>query len=171
MYSLRFTILFFLVLSVPFFLRWKELEPYPSILLPEGAHTYSRTNGNIDVMYDVLYGKNKAGDWQQVNIDSFMGQTPVQYYPYVMSKIFNGDSVMASSRRFRIMAKLPVDNRYKWTDNERTGLNEWVKMRFSSIGLDTSLVRRTIYEDVISTETKSLVSKNITSENTINLNE
>lgn len=171
MYSLKFTIIFLLILSIPFFLRWKELEPYPSVLMPEGAHIYYRVNGNINVPYDFLYAKNLVGEWQKVNIDSFMGQVPVQYYPYVVSKIFNSDSIMRNSRRFRIMEELSIDNRYKWAGNERQVLNAWVKERLTAQGLNSSAIKRVGYDELIATSTKKVVSKTINKDQTINLNE
>jgi hypothetical protein len=46
------TILLALLLAVPYFLRWKGLEPYPAVLLPEGAGQFDLSAETIQ--YDSI---------------------------------------------------------------------------------------------------------------------
>jgi hypothetical protein len=80
MFNLRFTFILLIILLVPYYLRYKNNEPYPSVLLPSGGYNLTKRNNNTAILErSHLYGLNHAGKWQRMDVAKILKPIPYHY--------------------------------------------------------------------------------------------
>lgn len=164
MYSVRFTILLALLLAIPYLLRFKGLELYPAILLPEGAATTS------DVSYTLLYGRTSSGSWRELNLAHFGYPMPAQYMTPVIKR-FSGDyNADPNSSKSVWLEKLHLSDRYNLTTEDKKMGDRWFQERLKHYGMDTSSIKLVTYKQQLDLDASGERPKTIAHEQIIHFN-
>lgn len=171
MYSLKFTILLGMLLAIPFLLRLKGTEPYPALLLPEGASNFVYTNKETGLSYTLMYGRTASGEWKAIEPISFISPIPVQYLPPVIAKLTLPDTINAISTRDKVLQRLHLADRYKITPNDRNELYKWFQHHLTKQHFDSAFVKLVTYTETISSDKTNKRSKKIDNEQIINISE
>jgi len=163
MYSIRTTALIIILLAIPFFMRYKGFEPYPAVLLPDGAVTATSVN------YTCLFGRTKQGIWQELPSDQFFQPIPVQYSSHLIKSIGNFYQQDSMSSRSILLRKLHMGNRFQPDDSTKLIANNWVRQQLFKLKMDTTTLKLTTYRQELVTDTDGIRQKNIENERIVDL--
>ncbi len=164
MFSLRFTFFLLIILIVPYCLRFKYgdvLEIYPSIMLPSGIYKLWKKHDQVEIEYTGFSGKDKNGNWQDVNNIEFMKPIPDHYLTVINLSISSTNDTgynLAGSRLLQQLKKLKILKAYK--EKSRTNiqeLNSWIRMKLSDQELDTLQIKKVLHKVIISTINGTIV--------------
>ena len=129
MLSARFTVLLAGALLVPFALRlWIEVEPYPAILLPDGATVLQREGGVTTFESLALFARRASGEETRLDARSFMDPIPSQYLMGLAAMQFGQRQVGQRAFRFGDLTEWRVDAK-RATAAERAAALAWVAGR------------------------------------------
>jgi hypothetical protein len=103
MHSIRFTFFLLLILFVPFYLMKIGYEPYPAILLPEGAGIMLKKNDRITFNYFEVYGLNEKKGWQKIDADQLLTPLPSQYFDSILDKL--DSSSYTTTKKYKLLQR------------------------------------------------------------------
>ncbi|MBL7768738.1 MAG: hypothetical protein JNK20_07180 [Flavipsychrobacter sp.] len=163
MYSFRASVLIGIILAVPFFLRYKGFEPYPAVLLPDGAVTAT------SVTYSLLYARTMEGNWQELPPAQFFHPIPVQYSSHLIRSIGNSYKADSMSSRSILLRKLHMGDRFQPDALAKTNANNWVKQQLFKLKMDTTVIMLRTYQQQLVPNNTGVRQKTIEHEQVIEL--
>ena len=163
MYSIKASVLIGLLLAIPFFLRYKGFEPYPAVLLPDGAVM------GTSVHYTLVYGRTANGQWQELPAAQLFQPVPVQYSSHLIKTIGNSYQEEEMSSRSILLRKLGVGNRFQPTSLAKAQANNWVKHQLSTMKLDTTVIKLAVYKQVLTADEAGVRKKTLENEQIVEL--
>ena len=147
MFSLRSTIGLLLLLFIPFVLRKLNIEPYPAVLLPEGASIVNTANNLTSFTYQEVYGLKNKKDWQRVDVVMLMQPIPIQYFPTILERNFSDIASKSRRRKWLKMFHLPDHL------NKQHDADAWFMERLGKQSLDPGTLRIVTFAKVINIQT------------------
>ncbi len=174
MFSLRFTIILFIVLGVPFLIRYKykeKYEPFPAILLPSGAYRASVASNEFRVNYTDLVAQKEDGSWDVVDAKLLLYPLPANNHKFVYEREF-GLKVPAEpmDRRFvRLLKSLNILKSRNWTDQDKERTKRWLGRRLKEQGFTDAVLSIVYKEKTVSTSNGEILSDHILDEKVIDL--
>jgi hypothetical protein len=175
MFSLRSTILIFVILFGCLVLRGIGFEPFPAVMLPSGAYNLQQTDKKIKVVHSEIYAADSAGNWQKINPEEFLRPVPIplpELLPYITNTNADVDNKKLSRAKKLKYKTLKFLHLLKDTHLSQAKLDEmhtWIKSKFSSQHLSATQMKVVTIENTISTETGNVISSHITDEHLIPL--
>ncbi|WP_143087825.1 hypothetical protein [Chitinophaga sp. YR627] len=145
-------------------LRFKGLEPYPALLLPENAAT------SPDVSYTLLYGQTPAGSWEELNPANFGYPIPTQYMVPVIKRLSSDYNADPGSYKSILLGKLHLADRYHLTAEDKKIADQWFQERLHRCGMDTSAIKLVTYKQQLDVDAAGNRPKTITHEQIIHFN-
>jgi len=119
MHSVKFTIILFALLFLPFFLRVKGLEVYPAILSPEGYDVILRKDNAIKVNYLKIYVLNEQKKWVEMDDTYLLSPIPVVFFHSIFQKLY--DSSYKKNTEYKFWKKLGLLR----TSSKLRSADEW----------------------------------------------
>jgi hypothetical protein len=132
-FSLRFTVLLAGLLALPLALRaLVGVEPYPAILLPDGA-TLSRTDqGVVRFGSLALFALRANGEEVRLDPRSFMDPVPVHYLPPLAARGFGQGRPGQRTLSFGSLGVWQLDAK-RATEAERARAWQWLAGRVFAV--------------------------------------
>lgn len=163
MHSFKGTLLISIVLVVPFLLRYKGFEPYPAVLLPDGAVTAT------SVTYTLLYARTVERDWQELPAAQFFHPIPVQFSSHLIKAIGNSFRADSMSSRSILLRKLQMGNRFQPDEPDKLVAINWIKQQLYNMQMDTTVIKLTTYKQQLVPDSFGIRQKTIENERLIEL--
>lgn len=76
-------------------------EPYPAILLPEGAGIIAKTNDRVTFNYSVVYGLDEKREWCKIDADLLVTPIPSQYFDSILDKLESSYYITKKDKSFQ----------------------------------------------------------------------
>lgn len=174
MFSLRFTIVLFIILGVPFLIRHKfgdKYEPFPSILFPTGAFRVPVLSSEFNVDYTDLVAQKEDGSWQQVDPKRLLYPLPYTNHKFILQREFGlADWEEEANRRFsNLLVDLNIVKIRNATEQAKEETRNWLKQRLSEQGFNGPLLKIIQKERTISISNGETLREDIINEKIINL--
>jgi len=164
MYSKRGSVIIILLLLIPFVLRLIGYEPYPAILLPEGASSLRKLDNQVKVTITEFQGLNKDSAWVRLEPQVLIAPIPPTYMRFIFFK----NLPKTIDKKIKIMKKLhlPTDElTARYAPSER---NKYLKSKLEANNFLSSEIKMVLCE--LSVENGKVVNKKIINEKFIKLN-
>jgi hypothetical protein len=139
MFSVKFTILLFFALLIPFLIKFFKpgLEPYPAIILPSGAGKAKVQNSTVTFQSRGLYGQRDDSTWQKVELSAFAYSIPIEYvYPCLFSNtgLAEGQARTENSI-YKLLTNMGWVEKREIKEKDKTRFNTWIRSQLVKQGL------------------------------------
>ena len=175
--TLRNTLIFIFLLVSPYFIyiRYGSLsmmEPYPAVILPDGAGFLYKDNDTISFNYSRLYA-SRNNQWEYISSEEFLYPIPSYYFNYFLAHIDWLENPPKIKYEEGYLLGLFLNKKIKrnqYRKDEADEFKYWLSRKISVLGYesDSVMIRNNIkYMSM----TKSFNYDSLLSENIFYLNE
>ncbi len=166
MFSVKFSFILIALFVLNMALRALHIEPYPTLLLPDGPSNIIKDDSNrINVTSRELYALNEKNSWSKINLDQLGHKMPV---PTNYLGAINFGLNPPSSKVEKIKKMLDLTATPNNIENKQH-FNAWFRKKISDQGFKTESVKIISFVTLVSLTSKEIVGKKITHEETFSL--
>lgn len=173
MFSVRFTILLFIILIIPFLLRYNygnRFELFPAILLPAGASKVHVGSGQFSVNYMVAMAL-KGNEWGKVDAVRLLHPIPATNHIYIFSRNFGLVENQDGGDKFlsRLEESLGLNKYNSPNQQAKASTRQWLSKRLKDQGFSGSIIKIVQKEDRISPSSGKVRHETIIKESILRL--
>ena len=153
--SLSLTLWLALILIPPFLIssRYRELEPYPAILLPTGATKIQVGQKDVRFIGMNLWGKRKRDQsWTKIDAEKLIDPIPIHFLAPIIGHRFGLE--LANGHVYKLPRQLSLRTN-KVTASEAEQGKQWLRQRLASLGYGPDRIKVSYEEKTFHVETQT----------------